>query len=478
MTDHAAIISPAEPFTPLDNLRAYDAAGQPVAPMFNKPVSKGTCPVAIETRIVGFSKLRKLLQPEHPYFAGKSGYLASFPRYTHENEPSPDVLYPKIVAMHRDNPYRRLLLNKKAGNITVNRFEQFVDSVGFDAIRVNKIVFPMQREISKYLAAKDSKPGKRKAGVGAAWTMWQRFLVRLYAELPEFDGTAWRVNLHTWSSDKPTEPHYHFHALKPDVVLRDGELIKGPFKVYNSGLQHPFTKSQLLIAKTIWLQVQVNYCKYHAITSAFDAEVMAAGRGKDGFGGLWRLMADAEGTGSGYVNVYVDENTLRLRPGEASDDRRDFMFAIKYNGRHWSENYAEYTHEHPKAKNPPIWLQRYENRARVYGWWAAMDQWIKPELAEVDTREKVSPVDGSNLTYAGRSNTATVQAAIEAGTVGTLEVERGAVVLGALSAADAAWIAAVTWPYDVEKQTSARWEAYELNNEIDLIDWYDENGGV
>lgn len=453
-----------------------DQGGQPVTPILNKGFYNSTCPpasTAIQTRIVGYKKLRQLLQPEHPYFAGKLGYLASFPRYTHaEGSPSPDLLYPKIVAMHPENPYRRLLLNKRAGNRTVNKVQQFVDSVGFDQVRVNKVVFPFQREISRYFAERDSRPGKGRAGVNLAWTIWKRFEGRLYEELPEFEGTAWRLNLHTWSSDKPTEAHYHFHALKPDIVLRDGELVPGPFKVYSPVKEHPFTKRQLLTIKTIWLQLQVNFAKYHAIQGAFSDEVMAVAR-NEGFGGLLRLMAAAEGTGKGYVNVYVDPETMYLRPGDAPDDRRDFMFAVKYNGRHWSENYAEYTFKHPRAKNPPLWLRGYDNRARVYGWWRAISDWIKPELMADDCREKVSPVDGTDLTYLYRADTTSIQAEIDAGKVGSLEIEKGRPVLSALSPDDAAWLAAVTWPYDPIAQQNARIEAWTATQNLELNEIYE-----
>lgn len=438
-------------------------------------------------RVVGHAKLRRLLQPEHPYFAGKWGYLTGYERYTHDSDPdAPDLLYPKIRAMHRDNPYRRLLLNKRCGNKSVNRFQQFVDSVDFNEVRMNKLVFPLQGKISAYLAKRDSARNKRKAGVNMAWGMWHRYLAALYEQLPELAGSAWRCNLHTWSTQEPTHPHYHIHALLADLRLVDDKLVKRDFHRYESGLEHPFSPDQLLVIKTLWLKVQVDFAKRHKIKGAFDIKLADYGySGKYegqtvrevafecGYQGLFNLMREVAGTGFGVVNVFVDKQTMHLKPGEGDCDTKDFMFAIKYNGRHWSENYAEYTFEHAKAPGPPVWLQRYENKARLFGWWAELDRWIS-EDKEPTTAEKVSPFNGRTLTYLYRQGIETVCEAAKAGEVGSLEVEHGRVVLRQLNGADIAWLESVTWPYDQGKQNEIHFEAARLNNELELNELYEE----
>lgn len=313
-----------------------------------------------------------------------------------------------------------------------------------------------------------------------AWGMWKRALGMMRERLPELEGAAWHLNLHTWSTKDPTKPHYHFHGITTNynlvqepVEMPDGEIIgiserfeERPLHVLASGTIHAFTPEQLLAIKTVWLKVQTDFARRHKIKGAFDKSVMEASR-LAGYDGLYPMVQQ-----KGVVNVYVEPQTLRLDGGEEYEaDRAKFVQGLRYNGRHWSENYCEYSNEHLDAPDPPQWLRHYDNRARTFGWWSNINNWLTPEeILEIKKmRERISPYNAKKLVYQGKAYIRNVADGIREGDIGYVEFKRRTAIEGDLTFGDADWLESVQWPSAKNEQLDLIFEAAALTMERDQV---------
>jgi hypothetical protein len=345
--------------------------------------------------------LRALLRPVHRYFADKIGWIKYFSLY--EESPQRDLLYPQVKAYHRDNPYRRHQLCHKTSARTYKRIRQFVEARKLDDFAVAKVVLTMPKFMSNHLA------GRGKLGRSDAWRLfdgwWGEDLPAVVGDI----GLASHTNLHVWRSEKPTEPHFHFHVLIPnyglvptDIEDEDGqpvfEFVRWRWHRQRGGRMVPFSDSQLEKLKELWRERLIRYCRRHGVV--FENQ---------------------------QINIYV----------QFVDEWPKLLHAINYNGRHWSENFAEYSNDNPDCPDPPSWLEHYENRARCKGWWSNLKQ-ITVEDAE---KEKVSPYSGEPMKYIDRVGFDSVinrQA-------GFVEFVHGQAVEGTLNESDRKWLKGVMY---------------------------------
>lgn len=355
------------------------------------------------THIVGFAKLRSLLQPVHKWFTHKVGYIKQFNLY--QDDAGRELAYPEVKVFDRDNPYRRHQLSHKASARTYKRLRQFAENRKFEDLMIVSIQPTMPKVNSEYLASL----GKR--GRSLAWRLFEGWWEE---DLPQVVNQnislACHVNLHLWSTKKPVEPHYHFHALVPnyglvlsDVLDDDGaeasEFRRWEWHRQRGGRLVPFSEAQLVQLKELWAERLQRFNRRHGL--AWDD--------------TWK------------VDIYVD----------FVDTWPRLLHKLNYNGRHWSENYAEYSNENPDCPNPPEWLLHYENKARVKGWWSN----LKNITVEDTEKEKVSPYTGENMSYLGKVSLAMLFNK----SVGYVDFERGKPVENDFTEDDKKWLKEVMY---------------------------------
>jgi hypothetical protein len=342
------------------------------------------------TRLVGFFKLKSLLQPIHSFFKKRRGWIDKFYIYDDSNENTTRrLVYPKVKAEDRLNPYRRYQLNNKASARTFKRVKQFVEHRKLDDFKVASVIPTMPKFMSEYLAANGE------GGRGMAWRLFDGFWSE---DIPEVIGQdielGCHVNLHLWRTEKPYESHFHFHTLIPNYGLKfagdedeDGQpamtLVRWEWHRQRGGALVPFSDEQREALNKLWMQRLGRFCRRHGL--AFDVKS---------------------------VDIYV----------EYIDDWAKLHHRFNYNGRHWTENYAEYSNIHPECPDPPEWLMRYENKARVKGWWSN----LKNMSVESQDKIKVSPYTGGNMTYLDTNDGVTLDSLVRyAGTLGYVEFIKG-----------------------------------------------------
>jgi len=360
------------------------------------------------TRLVGFFKLKSLLQPIHKFFKNRRGWIDKFYIYDDSNEETTRrLVYPRVKAEDRLNPYRRWQLNNKASARTFKRVKQFVETRKLDDFMVASVIPTMPKFMSEYLAASGE------GGRGMAWRLWNGFWSE---DIPEVIGQGvdlgCHVNLHLWRTEKPYEPHFHFHALIPNYGLKDTgiededgqpamELVRWEWSRQRGGSLVPFSDEQLNTLKDLWRSRLARFCKRHGL--AFDVKK---------------------------VDIYA----------EYIDDWVKLHHRFNYNGRHWSENYAEYSNIHPECPDPPEWLMHYENKARTFGWWSNIKNFTK----ENEGKEKVSPYTGENMTYQDTNDGVTVESLLRyAGTLGYVEFVKGKPLEGDMTEEQIEWLKGV-----------------------------------
>ena len=131
----------------------------------------------------------------------------------------------------------------------------------------------------------------------------------------------------------------------------------------------------------------------------------------------------------GKVNIYI----------EYIDVWAKLLHRFNYNGRHWSENYAEYSNEDPDCPDPPDWLEGYENKARVKGWWSNLKNIV---IDKKEDRAKLSPYTGKPMRYLWRLS---YNSLIEhsGGDLGCVEFIRGQPIESSLSQDQLDWLKGV-----------------------------------
>lgn len=347
--------------------------GQDVAatPAVSSPISSGaaeTNSVSPEhfTRFVGFKKIKDLLQPIHKFFSDKKAWIDTFSLYSDKNV---DLVYP-VIKSERGNPYRKHQLTQRSSQRTYKRIRQIVEGHknSMADFKVADLVFTMPKFMSEYLASQ-GKPGR-----DMAWRIYDRLWTEDIPEVINQPGLelASHVNLHIWRSEKPLEPHFHFHVMIPNcgmevndnILDEEGDPTKSLTGKWNwhrqrGGRVVPFSDSQLSKLKELWSARLQSFCKRHGLE--------------------WREQK---------IDIFV----------AFIDDWARFLHKLNYTGRSWLEDYALYSNECPDCPEPPAWLVDYGNKARVKGWWSN----LKDFSVEDKEKDKVSPYTGEKMTYVGR----------------------------------------------------------------------------
>lgn len=383
------------------------------------------------TRIVGFGKLRNLLQPKHKYFEDKWGKIQYWQRYLDEKEGF-DLVFPRVKTWDRGNPFRRYQLNRQCAARSGKAVLELADSLS--GFRVIDIETTMPKAVSRFLA------GKQEKGRDMAWGINSRFWEAMVDGDLVGVGCARRSNLHVWSTECPLEPQFHFHELVPNyeqvnavverkdlpdnpcskcgrtIWVKDSKgwfcencspafakpvpvLNKREWQRQHGGMLVPFDDKQMFLVKALWLEVQIEFVRKYRIEGAWDCQhKLLKFQRRYGVKGLVRLISFLGRFNKGLVDVYVSFVKLNNSIGMAK-----FIHKLGYNGRHWEEDYAFYSNKNPDCDNPPEWLLHYENKARVFGWWRDIKLMVK--LSPDKEKSKLSPYNAGKLNYLGRYST-------------------------------------------------------------------------
>ena len=434
------------------------------------------------TRVVGFGKLRNLLQPKHPYFENKWAEVKYWTRYIDEVQGC-DLVYPKVTTFHRENPYRRYQLNRQCSARAVKAVFRLIESYRLPGFRVTDIETTMPAATSAFLASK----GKR--GRDMAWSMNDRFWLDLVDNGLVGAGHARRSNLHTWKTDCPLEPHFHFHELLPNYERVGGALAAVDMPPYacskcgctlwvevglaqwqcatcypvedkpvfqkrewsrqRGGTMVPWSDRELPLVKAIWLNVQINYARKYCIQGAWDCQLkLLRFQRRRGLKGLVRLVSFLGHFNKGLVDVYVSFVKLNHNLGRAR-----FVNKLSYNGRHSVEDYAVYSNKNPDCSMPPEFIQHYDNKARLHGWWRDIKKIVILSVSK--EKEKLSPYNAEPMKYLGRYYTS--ELLFDGDLYGEMklvgvDIIRGSPVERLLTEEDLDWLKGVafqSWMFDV-----------------------------
>ena len=370
----------------------------------------------ISYRIVGFKKLRELLRPTHSYFEGDYAWIRDFAFYTDGHN---HFCYPRVKTRTGKNPYRKSQLRSKQTARTIKRLLALKDSAGLTDFSVAVVVLTFPKELSEWLS---QQPGGREM----AWRLFNRFWKEDYSTLDdESSGQAAYVNLHTWKTEEPTRPHYHFHCIIPNYRLAENgnyqdeggnsacEFRLKPWHRQRGGRQVPFSDAVLVLIKGRWHGRLVALARRH------------------GLRGSW--MDSYLG-----IDVFVEYVSWDSDIGKAK-----LMNKLGYQSRHWLEDYAEYSNSHPDCEDPPGWLEGYGNKARVFGWWGNLTSLAAG--ADPGPREKISPIDGEPLEYEYMADIEGLLH-VSGARVGYMEFCKGQPIIGELSVEDIEWLRSVMEP--------------------------------
>lgn len=310
-----------------------------------------------EGYIVGWNSLVSLLQPVHRYFHDKLGIITRFVAYKHKDtEDGKKFLFPRITgettAGLKSNPYRRYQLSRSNSGKVVGQLSKVAEVNKLTDFRMAVLIPTMPADVSLELS------NRGKSGLSISWSMFRAFWKGLPDILNIAGELAGMSNLHAWASEMPLKPHFHFHCCVLNYYLDAGGSFRKWFgtgllksSVDRNGYQHsgyfPFSDGQLLAVKQLWSDIVRRSCRRNGIKCQY------LNQGK-------------------LLNVYID--FARWDDGKAK-----FIHKVNYQRRHWSEDYAYYSNEHPDCDDPPVWLEHYNNRSRVFGWWKALSQFAGSE---------------------------------------------------------------------------------------------------
>ena len=138
------------------------------------------------------------------------------------------------------------------------------------------------------------------------------------------------------------------------------------------------------------------------------------------------------------IDVFVEYVSWDSDIGKAK-----LMNKLGYQSRHWLEDYAEYSNKHLDCELPPSWLERYDNKARVFGWWASLKSLTQG--SELGEKEKLSPVDGEPLEFVSMVSLDGILY-MSKGKLGYLEFYKGEPIEGELASEDIEWLRSVMLP--------------------------------
>lgn len=379
-------------------------------------------------RIVGYRELRELLQPRHSYFSDKRGFLVDFASYKHSEDCKKLLCYPRVKCESRQNPFRLRQLARANTGRTVSKFDNVIKAWELTDFAVTTLEVTFPKEISEWLVL-------QKNGKQMAWRLWSKFWNEDLQTIDEYSsGQAAHVNLHVWRTECPIEPHVHFHAMIPNyrmvlhsdnepdwyIMLKDSphpmKLERRPWHRQRGGSLVPYGDDGLQELKRRWWDRVKRFARRKKI--------------------IWSEYREIDGGElEPNINLYVNYIS---RVG--SSGRAKFMHRLNYAKRNPMEDYAHYSNRHLVCPDPPVWLEGYSNRPRVFGWWrelAAVLRGCKP----MDSKEKLSPFTAEPMIY----NYHVDLSVLESFEVGALSFWKGRPWVYDLKPEDMTWLRSVMW---------------------------------
>lgn len=367
-------------------------------------------------RIMDFYSMSKLLQPKHLYFADKGACIKETIGFK-EPENEKLLLFAKICGMpgerlNRKNPYRKHQLSKSNTSRKIKMLKALIEKYNLTGFRFAFLTLTMPKELSYWLSY-------QKHGKDIAWRMYHKF----WAWYDEYygGGMAAHVNLHTWRSEVPLEPHFHFHCLIPNYQKKMSDIKDEAgengyeFKIQEwhrqrGGRYVPVSEKDIKAIKLAWWRIIAKVCNKHKVE--------------------WYGLESSEY--SQKIDIHYAYANWREIVGKCK-----LMHWFNYQGRYPLEDYAKYSNKHLDCPNPPEWLENYTNHNRAFGWWKQLKV-----IAPVKKNEniKIHPVTGRDMEYWGHWS---VYELIDQGHIGFLEVIRGKPVFHRLSGKELAWLLSV-----------------------------------
>ncbi|MBA7696068.1 hypothetical protein ES703_104710 [subsurface metagenome] len=330
-------------------------------------------------RLVGKGEIFKLLQPKHIFFSDKQGKIVNLSYYKHDDTRSKFLCYPRVKTQHRLNPYRQKQLSRQNVARVDNSFTGLIDAYHLDPLKLAIIEFGCHTKISEYLSC-------HKNGRQLAWVLFNRFRDKYITQVDERSrGLAYRANLHTWSSEEPNDPFYHFHTHIPNIVIVQDDSVldqagqpayhleNKPWHRQRGGKLVPYNEQQVEFLKYGWRKTQLDFARRHGLK-------------------LNKLAAD----GKANVHVRYDDPSIPL-------GRARYLHNLAYFGRNPIVDYAEYTIKHPECEPPLECIQNYDNRTRVGGWLSDIKK-LLPESSTRREKQKISPFTNEPMSYIGKAS--------------------------------------------------------------------------
>jgi hypothetical protein len=367
-----------------------------------------------KSRLVDWQPLVELLRPRHSFFFDKQGLIESFQRYSQEEDEPPFFYYPKCKYQNRLNPHRKRKLNRSHVARSLKQVLAWKEAYHLDNLKFGDHVLTFPKEISEWL-------GRQPHGREIAWRCFQRWWADCLLKLDDrSSGQACVAYLHIWSSDKPLEPHWHFHLLSPNcrevevsAGAEDGEAFgfeERPYHRQRGGGLVPFSDDQADVLKEGWFRIVLNMAHRHGMDNA-----------------PWVELGKLD-VRFGYISLLDDAG------------KRKLMHKLKYCGRSPIEDYARYSNKHLDCADCPEQLQRYANKARPYGFWLHLGK-LTGDVAS-DEKEKLSPLDGKKMTYCGEvCPERFFELPVES--LGSLDFYKGMPICRDLTHDDIAWLKSV-----------------------------------
>ena len=315
--------------------------------------------VFFDTRIKYLIPPTNYIEILKPYVDSERQFFAVITQFRAVKRKEDDVLvfYPQIrrSGSHEGksfNPYMsyRSALSS-AGRIT-NALRHISKEHGVKNLYVSAITFTFPKEYSL--------SNNHLTGWTQTWELWKefRFVLEKYLNPSGKGILAYSVNLHTWASKDPLEPHFHFHVV----------LINAWAKRYD-----------------------VNHYSISRAKPNLD---------KDKLRELWTSFLHSKGIGLDHKNINVHHWAWNM---DKHPNR--ILHYIKYCRRQWIYDFAKFCFEHQGYIPAKAFKERldrfvyYCNRTRVYGFWRYLINLV-PEKDVYDPIN-VDDVEKTNITLRG-----------------------------------------------------------------------------
>lgn len=300
-----------------------------------------------------------------PYVDSERQFLAVITGFKSVKRKDDDVLvfYPEIRRSgsyegKSYNPYMSYRSSLNSASRVANALRHISKEYGVKNLYVSAITFTFPKPYSLR--------NNHLTGWTQTWLLWKEFRFHLEKYLnPSGKGIlAYSVNLHTWKSSDPLEPHFHFH-----VVLINCWAKKNPDPKSDQGSCYSITRAKPNLDK-------------------------------DELRRLWTVFLHSKGIG-------LDHKTIDVHHwGWNMDTHANrILHYIKYCRRQWFYDFAKFCFEHPNHIPAKAFKERidrfvyYCNRTRVYGFWKYLTNLV-PEKDVYDPIN-VDNVEKTNITLRG-----------------------------------------------------------------------------